>query len=676
MLGRARPFPFIAAALAVIVLAGCVSASARRGDRLLAAGDYDGAVEAYRAALIEHPNDGRVLAALEAAERRAAAARVDRGDQRAAAGDLPGAVEMYDEAVRLDPQNPAARAGAQRERPKLEAARRAIATGKARLAAGDPIEAERALAPVIPYRAGFPELDELYHGARRASAAAHRDRAAKLLADGEIARANAELDEAKRLESSPLGAAPPPAGAGPGDQTAGPAPLVGAPALDAYARAAAQVQRLTAGLPRSRGPGLARPEDYALPEDRIPELRAAIARALETRPSGERQPAWLAHGRLVLQMSLETAATGHVNAARSDLAAGAVVEAYREIERAHALDRESTILPQFQDTVGAVRMAMAKALLVAADRAEADGLHHLAKLRARQAAEIDPAAGGAAAEVVARAEARGGAPQVAVLPFQNYSGRPGLDERLYARILHRLERDGAAGVLPFDLYRKRKEAGLLPPVAAIVRGEIRRAEVGVRGDPEAEIRARIDALTEKARAARRRVLAAPTPEERAIAAAEADDADRLVARAERERAASLFAAGGDRRKGPRPEEPVTFSVEVRFQLYDPRAGRDVFGEPIIRAVDGRARDIETLEGEALDRAAEPIAAAIEERLRASAEAALDRAPLDPRAALDARIAELERGGAAASKTTADVVLEATGYSFAEKRTVPERLRID
>jgi hypothetical protein len=663
---RRDPFPLALLVLfAALALDGCRSLDAERGDQRAAVGDWDGAVAAYRAAVLDQPDNRRVAAALDAAERRAAAERVRRGNDRLAAGDLPLAVGLYEEAVRLDPLSQLARAAVARARPRLEEARRAIVEGRMRLESGDAIGAERTLAPLRAFKEGFPEVAELYAKARKSAAAALRERAAKLLEGGDVARANDALAQAKQLETAEtaepvaLAAA---SGAGPDAKV-----LIGAPALDAYGEAAAQVKALTDGLPRNRPQGLAKPEDYALPEEKLPALRTAVEAALAARPAGERQPAWLAHGRLCLQMTLDVAATHHMETAKHSLEVGQILDAYRELEAARALDREQTILAQYSETATAIRMNTAKALLLAADRAEADGLHHLAKLRARQATEVDPAAARAAAEVVARADARGGAPCIAVLPFQNYTGRDGLEERFYARLVRKLEADGAAGVLAFDLYRKRKEAGLLPPLAAIVRGELVKLDAEAK---DADLRARIEVMTERARAARRRVRDAATADARAAAQNDADEAERLLARAERERAASLFATSGG---GRRLSGPTTLTIELRAQLYDPKTGA---AEPIARSASAEGRDPQAAEDALLDQAIEPVAAAVEARLRASAASARDRAPLDPREALDERIAELERGPVQAGAPSVIAVLEATGYSFAEKRTMPDRLRID
>lgn len=679
---RRFAIPAAKIALLVVLVSGCASAERSRGNRLFELGDYEGAAEAYRKAIVENPDDPALVTSLEAAERRASGVRYQRGLEHLAAGDLPRAVAAFEDAVRLDSKNEDARAALARERPRLEKARATIAEGRRLLEAGDAIAAERRLAGALPWTAGFPELDDLYRRARRGAAASLRERAAKRLAAGEVAGANADLALAKGLEAGTPAAAPADGAARVEGGVAAPAPedLLGAPALDAYAQAAAEVKRLTEGLPRRRGePGLARPEDYAIAEERIAELRLAIERALATKPAGERQPQWLAHGRLVLTMSIDVAVARRLERARKALEAeGGALAAYRDVEVARALDRNGVALAPFGETVRKVRMATARALLEAADRANGDGLHALARLRARQAVEVDPAASRAAAEVIALADAKGGAPAIALLPFQNYTTNAGIEDRLYARLLHRLESSGAKGVLSFDLYRKRKEAGRLPPLAAIARGDVKRFEVSEKDGDETAIRKRIAALTEKARAARRRLLEASTAEERRRAEAEADEAERLLARAERERAASLFASSraGETRPVPSGERPVEVTLEARMELHDPLTGNDFHAEAVVRHAEGRASDLAALEAQLLEEAVGPLAKAVEDRLRVAASAARDRAALDPRAALDAQIAELEREGVAGREATANAVLEATGYSFVERRTIPVRLRID
>src|SRR5262249_21527780 len=149
------------------------------------------------------------------------------------------------------------------------------------------------------------------------------------LSDGKIAEANRQLDLASTLEREGGGipvasAAVPkpgvePASAGPGEGGAGagtPAPQAGS--LDEYAWAAGEGKRLTKDLPRRKsGGGIAKAEDYELPEADVAALDAAVKRALAAKPAGETAPTWLHHGRICLRMAKEMAAM-------------------RRLERAHA----------------------------------------------------------------------------------------------------------------------------------------------------------------------------------------------------------------------------------------------------------------------------------------------------------------------------------------------------
>jgi hypothetical protein len=676
---RGAKLPLAAMMLGVALFAaGCTSPEEKRGDELLRAGDFEGAASAYREALARDPNDRRLMDALEATERRAASVRLERGLERLAKGDLEGAVLDLEVAVRFDPANDAARAALERARPHRDAVRQAISLARDLLLAGDPLGAVRALAPHAGLREGSPELGKTYERARKEAAAFLRDRAARRLSEGRIAEANDDLAEARRLEASAGGAEnavarepnatePRPAGT--------PGAMVGLAALDAYGKAAAEVKQLTADLPRIRRKGLPEPEDYALPETEIPKLRAAIERAVSAKPPTERQPQWLAHGRLVLEMSIETAIGRRLAAAEAALAAGAAVSALREVEAARTIDRDARLRPRFLETEKKIRAAVARALLDAAARAEAQGLYRLARLRARQAAEFDSAIAAEATEAAARTGKKGAEPAVALLPFVNYTASTGLETRLYARLFDRIGAEARASVLFFDAYRKSKEAGALPPISAIVRGEIVRAEIGEAQRAEEALAAEIEALRQNLDEARRRLAEAREEGGRAAARAEVEEADRRLARKERERASFLLASGGNAGGARAENRRLSGTIEVRIHLFDPGAGRDVSSERILRTAEGRTLDgAKAVEDALLDQASEAVIAAILARLESTPPAA--KSPLDPRAALDARIAEVERNPAAAERGTLDALLEATGYSFEEKRTIPARLKID
>ena len=88
------------------LLAGCASSAAfRLGDEAAVGGDWDTAVEHYRAALQENPNDARARIALERAMQSAARAHAERAQELQEEGELPAALTEYRQASELDPTN-------------------------------------------------------------------------------------------------------------------------------------------------------------------------------------------------------------------------------------------------------------------------------------------------------------------------------------------------------------------------------------------------------------------------------------------------------------------------------------------------------------------------------------------------------------------------------------------
>ena len=88
------------------LLAGCASSAAfRLGDEAALGGDWDSAVEHYRTALQEDPNDAAARIALERAMRGAAGVHADRARELQEEGELPAALAEYRLASEFDPTN-------------------------------------------------------------------------------------------------------------------------------------------------------------------------------------------------------------------------------------------------------------------------------------------------------------------------------------------------------------------------------------------------------------------------------------------------------------------------------------------------------------------------------------------------------------------------------------------
>jgi len=671
--------------------AGCRSVHETRGDELFARSEYESALEEYQAAQRLEPHNLRVKRRLEETAGNVAALRQADAERRLAAGDLEGAVRSLEEAVRLDPSSTEAKELLARERARLTRVRFACSQARRLLEEGDPLAAEAALAPLGRDRAVVADAAKLYDEVRRQAAGFLRDRAAKRTAAGRVEEAHADIERATQVEAE-LAAAAAARTAGPGSGTrpkapgsgtaAGPEEAVGADKIEAWVKAAADVKRLSEGYPRKGSKGEAK--DYAVPEEQLPALREAVERAIAARPRGERQPQWLAHGRLVLQMSVEVAAERHMALAREALAGARPAEALREVDRAFTFSAD---VPGLGDLAREARTAAARALADSAERAERRGLYHLARLRARQAQELDPyAASDRARTVVERTADRSGPPAVIVYPFQNLTAREGADKRLQELLLHRIESQGLGPVLSFDLYRRRREAGRSPTIGRIVKGDIVQLEVrhpfdgrepAPRDDPT------LAALRRDVDEARGRLREARGAEARDEARARLEEAERRLARAERDRAAAIFASSRERRGG------LVAWTEVRCQLHDPETGRDVFDEPIVRSVEGApGESTEQVLTRVLAEAANAIAAEVEKALDSSRAHTVRvggggagglGGPSAAENDLEMRIALLEKAGKPHSgelESAARAVLEATGYSYAEKRTVVAKLRID
>lgn len=98
-----------AALVALVLVTACATGQAiRRGDRAVAAGDWDTAVASYRDALGTSPTRPDIKIKLERAMQQGAAEHVRRARQLEAQDQLPGAAAEYRLAAELDPSSTAA----------------------------------------------------------------------------------------------------------------------------------------------------------------------------------------------------------------------------------------------------------------------------------------------------------------------------------------------------------------------------------------------------------------------------------------------------------------------------------------------------------------------------------------------------------------------------------------
>jgi hypothetical protein len=236
----------------------------------------------------------------------------------------------------------------------------------------------------------------------------------------------------------------------------------------------------------------------------------------------------------------------------------------------------------------------------------------------------------------------------------------------------RLERAGAGPILDFETYQKGRVSGLASPVVGLAKGDIIRIEVQDARDAQATAEAKVAAHRRALDEARRRLASAEASGARVRARTAVEEAERALARAERERATSVFARANAPAGGG---TPLIGTLEVQFQLHDPAVGRDIVAEPIVRSAEGTAAARSQLEDKLIDEAVEPIAVAIEARFYDINKAARQQLATDALKQLDQRIAALEKRPDAGGEAAA-AVLEATGYSYGERRTLPNKLTLE
>jgi general secretion pathway protein D len=135
----------LAAAVAVALLAaGCAAGKAfRRGDVALRAGDFDGAVAAYRKAVQEAPDNASYKIALQRAMLSASRAHLDRAKEYEQNDQLEAALGEYKQAAEYDPSN--------------------------RLASNKAIELDRTLRERAEAARPKPQIEQLRERARAAS---------------------------------------------------------------------------------------------------------------------------------------------------------------------------------------------------------------------------------------------------------------------------------------------------------------------------------------------------------------------------------------------------------------------------------------------------------------------------------------------------------------------------
>jgi len=687
---------FLLVSLAACAFAGCGNRDAKQGEALFREGRYEEAADAFRRAEVRVPDNAKFSKRRGEAETQAAIARYQRGVEAAAAGRLDDAVKELERAVTLDPFYANAKAELARQRPRLAAAREAVARATTLLDGGEPLQALEVLTPVQAYVSADPGRRALLERARRLGARELRQGAEKRLQAGDVEGADQDLARARRLEEEAGGAQTQagwtnqpedPLRPGPGEKAAE-APAAKGGDLDAYAKAGVVVKRLTRDLPKRRpGGGIAKPQDYALSEDDVLALDRAIADADAAKPPAEKTPQWLSHGRIVLRMAREVAGLSRVATARRTVEAGDTLGGWLELDAARRIDPSILESHEAEADVAVVRAAVSRRLVEIARRELDAGYPRLARLRARQAREVGtPEVDAEAQDVLARSDAVTRGRPVIVMPFLDYTteadaaSEDPLTGRFQAALMARLGRAAKVPLLEFAAWQRERGSGAGVMPAALVKGDILRLAVMDARDAAAIATDRIAAESRRVQEARRRRDAAPDAATRARAQAALDDAERGLARAERERASSAVAATQVGRHGASPlapgDVPVTATLEVQFQLHDPETGLDFAADHIVKLAVGRAADRAHVVERLLEEAVEPIAAAVEARLYDVAAASKRRTSSDARGALETRVASLEADASLASREPGAALLEATGYSYAEKRTIPAKLRLE
>ncbi|GIW71630.1 MAG: hypothetical protein KatS3mg102_1172 [Planctomycetota bacterium] len=442
-----------------------------------------------------------------------------------------------------------------------------------------------------------------------------------------------------------------------------------------YGEPGARLRALIAGLPRRPpGGGLAGPAEYALPPERIGELGELIEACLRRKPQGTRSPSWLLRAQLVLESTRAVAAEGELAEAERLLQAGEPLGALRALARGRAYDAQLVLRPEAQRLEDAAREQIGQRLLVLAERAAAEGLLELAGLRARQATELWPRLEQPARELLQRLAAQRQTPRVVVLPFQDYTGLPEAVAGWEQLLLAALAVHGVEQVLGLEEYRRLLREPRPAPRLRLLQGELVRLEQRRAAGPAAAWTLAAERL--RALEAERAAERARAPE--AVAA-------RLVLAAEEATAAEL--ARVERRRSEMGLEPartelalqplVLWLLEVRWSLHDPGAGRHERSGAWVRAEAVAAAQAASGRAQLLQAAADAVAAAVAGGTGQRSERPHPDRIRDPRARLDAQIGFLEaEGGAARDPSMAQAVLEATGYSYAEGRTLLDRLTLE
>jgi hypothetical protein len=440
---------------------------------------------------------------------------------------------------------------------------------------------------------------------------------------------------------------------------------------EAYADAQATAEAMIEGLPRRRQ-GLARPEDYAIDEADLPTLRQAVSTGLKHRPAKQTQPRWLARARLVLRMTNKVVAGRRVEEAKKLLAGGAIGRAVARAESVTELDPDILMDAEVRIGVEGVRGQGGESLLRAAESAEKRGLVHLARVRALQAEEVDERLTTKATALRDRVRAQSNSPSVVLLPFQDLTGTSDqVAGALDAAIAAHLERRGLTQVLSFRTYARAKKSGSELKIAGMLKGDVLRYDVRQVADEEEAAEAQLEDLNLRLRAARRRVVDAPTRDIRYNAMKEVDSLERELARARRRQGTQAFAAAGTEGM----ERPAVLTLELRYGIYDPNSDKTLARGGFTRTVVGEIAREKELVSDLIDEAVRDMADAVSRRVRAAARDEPEEGLLSGDERLDSLIAMLLATGANRNADAAREVLDQTGYSFREGHSVLSRVQL-